>query len=135
MKGKVLSFMVILLVALFAALICGGVALADDGGLSNPDNSINWTEVGLILGALWLIYWPALQADWADTWGRKELSTPKKIGYSLSALVGCLIPCVKTLWTQYGGAILALLKMLIRVKLGVPVAVQRVKAAARPRRL
>ena len=111
------------------------LSLADDGGLLNSDNSINWTKVGLILVALWLIYWPALQAEWADIWSDKNLSTPKKIGYSIAALVGCLIPCVKTLWTQYGGAIVALIKTLLRVKFGLPVAVQRMKAAARPRRL
>lgn len=130
MKGKVL-FVLVISAVLFASLICGGVAVADDGDLLNPDNSINWVEVGLIVALLWSIYWPALLADWKDTWSRKKLGTWHKIGLSISALVGCLIPCVKTIWTQYGGAILALLKTLLRVKFGIPTLAQKITPARR----
>jgi len=133
MKGKMV--ILITLILLMGLIFSGSVALADDGGgdLLNPDNTINWVEVGLILAVLWQLYWPSLLADWTDTWNQKKLGTWKKVGYSISALVGCLIPAGKTVLKQYGGAILALIKTLIKVKFGIPTMTQRLTST--PRRL
>jgi hypothetical protein len=125
MKGKILGWIVLLaFVLLPVALFTCGVAFADDGAAA-ADDGIDWSILGPILVALWMIYWPALLADWTDTWKRTKLSTLKKIGYSISALAGCLIPCLKTIWTQYGAVIVAFVKTLLRVKFGLPVLAQR----------
>jgi len=124
MKSRLLSFVVIISVVLFASLICGGVALADDG--SNDGGSFNWIAFATGIGVFaWAMYSPAVYAEWVDVWKDKKMGTMRKVGYSFRALGSCAGPVLVAVWKQYGASIIALITTLFKVKFGVPVAFRR----------
>lgn len=73
-----------------------------------------------IVVALGVLYWATLQKAWAEIWSKKEDGTWWKLRCSLIAIGTCLPACVVAIWKQYGGAIIALILKLIKVRLGIP---------------
>lgn len=134
MKARILLIVFLVALVLLPALICAGVCLADDGN-SGPGGfwEANKGWIIPILTFIWAMYSPAVYKEWVNIWNDKKSSTWLKVGWSIAALVKCAGPVLSATLKQYGGSILAIVKTLIRVKLGIPVAARRL--SGRPRRL
>ena len=144
MKGKILSFVLILSAALFAALICGGMAFADDGAGANDVGVLLialYAAIGAVVLVLLNLYWDIFKPKLAAIWAVKEDSFRWKLR---GTLIAAVVNVWDTLKESYKrgllDAIIALIIKIIRAKFGIPTALRNVSAAfnrdsERPRRL
>ncbi|MCK9597488.1 MAG: hypothetical protein M0R06_00530 [Sphaerochaeta sp.] len=84
-----------------------------------------------ILVFLWTVYSRAVYEEWVSVWTDKTLSTGKKVLYSIRALASAAGPAALAVWKQYGGVIKAAIATWYKNRMGVPAAIQRVKAVKR----
>lgn len=126
MKSRFIGILILTVIMFVSLVTFSSVVFADTG--SGSDDTDWRVVIYPIVIFLWAIYWPALQKEWSSIWQDKSESTGRKIGYSISAIVGCLLPCLKTTWKQYGGSIIALIVALVKARLGIPAGIQKVKA-------
>ena len=130
MKGKILSWIVLILLLLLPVTLCCGIAFADDGaGAAGSDWSLLWLAVGAVAMTLLNLYWDVFKPKLLAVWVVKEDTLRWKLRGTLIAAGISLCDMLKAAYKRgLLDAIISIIIKIIRARLGIPTAVRKASA-------